>query len=74
MNPRPVDRDAVAEAVRVIADERPGQHPVRLVRLAAPNEVPSTAGGDSAAREALWAAQNHHNNSLDKGDPRSRGM
>ncbi|WP_019031274.1 hypothetical protein [Salinispora pacifica] len=66
--------DDLAEAARAIADERPGQHPAQLARLAGPAETPSTASGDHAAREAPSAAKNHHNNGLDKGDRRHRGM
>ncbi|MDG4784934.1 hypothetical protein O7626_03130 [Micromonospora sp. WMMD1102] len=66
--------DDLADAARAIADERPGQHPVRLARLAGPTEAPPVASGDPASREAPSAAQNHHNNGLDKDDRRPRGM
>ena len=66
--------DDLAEAARVIADEWPGQHPARIARLAGPTAPPSTASGDPAAREAPSAAKKHHDNGLDKGDRRHRGM
>nr|WP_230416925.1 hypothetical protein [Micromonospora tarapacensis] len=66
--------DDVADSARVIADERPGRHPVRLARLAGSSKPPSTAGEDRAAQDAPPVTPIPRNDGPDKGNRRPRGM